>query len=364
MSTPKTIAATLTPHGRGAVAVMAVRGPQAEACIQHSFHAANGKAIESQPFGRILYGRWGGTKGEEVLLVRQQPGRVELHCHGGEAAPRAILTALHHAGCQITDAWEMLSQDADHAIQCEAARALADATTERTAAILLDQYRGALTQAFAGIEAALAVGDELRQAHARIDRLLALAEVGTHLTRPWRVVIAGQPNVGKSSLINALAGYERAIVFDTPGTTRDAVAVQTAIDGWPVELTDTAGMRRTADPLEQQAIERALSRVTEAELVVLVFDLSQAWTDEDERLLQSFPLAIVVHNKQDIVAEGEPRPPGLHVSARTGTGMAALVQEIGRRLVPNPPQPGEAVPFTDGQIVRLNSLQSRSDASS
>jgi tRNA modification GTPase len=173
------------------------------------------------------------------------------------------------------------------------------------------------------------------------------------------VVIAGQPNVGKSSLINALAGYERAIVFDTPGTTRDALSVLTAIDGWPVELTDTAGIRTTSDDLEQQAIKRARRLLSVAELIVLVFDLSKPWSAEDQQLLRDFPNAIVVHNKSDIAAANvDPmRPTGLPLSARTNAGMSALVQAIGHRLAPHPPLRGEAVPFTDQQINRVLAWQ-------
>ena len=106
--------------------------------------------------------------------------------------------------------------------------------------------------------------------------LLARADLGRHLVRPWSVVLAGPVNVGKSSLINALAGYGRSIVHHAPGTTRDAVTAATAIDGWPVELCDTAGLRPAATPVERAGIERAQERLAQADLAVLVFDRERA----------------------------------------------------------------------------------------
>lgn len=369
MSEKSTIAALLTPPGRGAVAVIAVRGPNAEAYTSPFFRAANGKPVEAQAIGRIVYGRWGSETGEETLLTRFSVpvltrfsvGNLEIHCHGGIAAPAAILGALEGAGCRLVDPSEILHSTVAGDFQRDAILALAHATTERTAAILLDQYRGALARAFAEIETTgrdvTCQADAMRQ----IDRLLAVADVGRHLTRPWRVVIAGQPNVGKSSLINALAGYDRAIVFDEPGTTRDALTVLTAIDGWPIELSDTAGIRETHDELESQAIDRARQLLTAAELVVLVFDLSQPWSPEDEDLWRRFPHAMVVHNKLDLVARPGPgnRPAGLQLSARTQAGLDDLIQEMSRRLTPVPSQPGEAVPFTEPQIERLHALRRR-----
>src|SRR5262249_42285045 len=134
-----------------------------------------------------------------------------------------------------------------------------------------------------------------------IGQLLNRAPLGAHLTQPWRVVIAGPPNVGKSSLINAILGYERAIVFDQPGTTRDVVTAATALDGWPVELADTAGLPAGVDPLDRAGIERETAQADEADCLLLVFDASQPWTHEHELLIERWPSAIVVHNKHDLV---------------------------------------------------------------
>ena len=109
----------------------------------------------------------------------------------------------------------------------------------------------------------------------KIDELLGRQELGLHLINPWRVVVFGAPNVGKSSLINALAGFERAIVSPTPGTTRDVVTVTTAIEGWPVQFSDTAGFRETQDELESAGIELATTALSKAELAIFVHDAAK-----------------------------------------------------------------------------------------
>ena len=179
------------------------------------------------------------------------------------------------------------------------------------------------------------------------------AALGRHLVEPWRVVLAGRPNVGKSSLINALVGYGRAIVHHTPGTTRDVVTAVTAIDGWPVELSDTAGLGQSDHPLERAGVERAEAALATADLVVLVFDAAQCRSDADRALRERLPSSVVVWNKCDLPPARGERPPGLAVSALRGDGIAELVRRIADRLVPHPPPPGSAVPFPPDQIAYL-----------
>src|SRR6185369_14624432 len=124
---------------------------------------------------------------------------------------------------------------------------LAHAPTLRTASILLDQLHGAFERGVTRILDLLATNPEAAREPLR--ELARYAPIGRHLVEPWKVVVAGAPNVGKSSLVNALAGFQRAVVSDIAGTTRDVVSVPVAFDGWPVELTDTAGLRE-AEGLE------------------------------------------------------------------------------------------------------------------
>jgi len=251
-------------------------------------------------------------------------------------------------------------------IAIEARIALADARTERTAAILMDQYHGALRQVLqqiieqatsavrsdeeklggrTGIETAL---QSLRQLHQR-------AELGRHLTKPWQVVLTGLPNVGKSTLINALVGYQRAIVHNSPGTTRDVVTATTVLDGWPIELADTAGLREGGGTIEQEGIARTRAQLAQADLVVIVTDATMPWTDQDQHLCDQFPNGIVVRNKCELVPPSTsthtnpPSRPILHLSALLGTGIDSLAREITQHLIPNPPKPGDAVPFTEAQ---------------
>ena len=212
------------------------------------------------------------------------------------------------------------------------------------AAILLDQLQGALAEE-------LASGDPRR-----LQTLLARAPLGLHLVTPWRIVLAGRPNVGKSSLINALVGYTRAIVFDQPGTTRDVVTATTAIDGWPVELADTAGLREGQDELESAGIARAREQMAAADVLVLVFDVTQPWTEEDESLVAQWPEAVVVFNKCDLAAMAGDRPGALFTSAVTRQGIEELIEALGRRLVADPPAAGSAVLFTERQVRMVEEM--------
>ena len=166
---------------------------------------------------------------------------------------------------------------------------------------------------------------------------------------PARVVIAGPPNVGKSSLLNALAGYQRSIVSPTAGTTRDVVGVDLAFDGWPVRVSDTAGLRQAGEQLEAAGIALAERELASADVVVWLMDYtdpSPVWPPHDfnGRLLP-------IINKIDqprVWGDGDwARVHGtLAVSAAAGTGVSGLTFEIVRKLFPIVPYPGEAVPFT------------------
>lgn len=356
-------AALLTPSGRGAVAVVELRGVGAAAVVAKHFVSASGAAASDLPLDRIRFGRWRATLdeaadvGEELVVCRRGDDEFEIHCHGGAAASSAILEGLRRDGCTIVDWTARLAAGDDDLITVEARTALAYATTVRTAAVLIDQLGGALRRALNEVTQLVERGDTAT-ARARIDRLLANAAVGLRLSEPYRVVLTGRPNVGKSSLINALVGYRRAVVFDEPGTTRDVVTAGAVFDGWPVELSDTAGIRTATDELESAGIAAARRRLAEADLVVAVFDLGEPWSDADDALTAEHPQAIVVHNKADLPTTPEARrPAGLHVSAVAGTGIDELIAAIVARLVPHPPAPGEAVPFTPRQIDELRRLR-------
>ncbi|BBO36365.1 GTPase [Lacipirellula parvula] len=359
-------ASLLTPTGRGAVAVIAAEGAGATAAIDAAFRAANGRSAAAQPLDRIAFGEWGaGEHREEVIVIRSGDAAFEIHCHGGVAAAQRILAALESAGCVIQSQADWAKQRSASLIESEADAVLAQATTRRTAEMLLNQRNGALQQAVAAIRELLNAG-QLDAACDQLSRLLERAPLGRHLIEPWLVAIAGRPNVGKSSLINAIVGYQRAIVFDQPGTTRDVLTAETAIDGWPVRLADAAGIRETNDPLEAEGVARARQQLQRADLVLWVLDgatladspqIAAAREWREELGVAEIDRVLIVVNKADRVDARRRAAGGVefcYTSALTGDGLPALLSAIAKRLVPSPPQ-REAIPFTVRQVELLHS---------
>jgi tRNA modification GTPase len=175
------------------------------------------------------------------------------------------------------------------------------------------------------------------------------------------VVIAGRPNVGKSSLINALVGFSRSIVYDRPGTTRDVVTAETALDGWPIRFSDTAGLRNEGDAIEMAGMERARATLATADCRILVFDTSREPHADDRRLLAEWPDAIQVAHKSDLPAIwGDAElDSALRVSSVVGTGMDELAEQLVSRLIPQVPAVGTAVPVCRRQVELLELARSK-----
>ncbi len=349
----------LTAEGRGAIAVVRLWGSRAIPVADSVFRPARGRSLGTSPAGSLRLGRAGIGVGDEVVAVRL-PGAfpfVEFQCHGGAAALAAVVRALEEAGATRADPGPSSDTTFGDRIREEALEDLAAAPTLKAAEILLDQAHGALSESIGRL-----VADAGRGAPsdvAELDALIRRAEIGLRLIPGWRVVIAGRPNVGKSRLFNALAGFERSIVNASPGVTRDVVSIRTAIGGWPIELSDTAGERSTGDALENLGIGRARRERHGADLVVLVLDRSEPLHDVDLVLLEAIPNALVVANKCDLPPAWESRPPTrirrrvCSASAETGEGLDDLVHAMVSHLILEPPLPGVGVPFRPEHLRRL-----------
>jgi len=294
-----------------------------------------------------LLGRLGGEVADEVVLTVKRGGpsqRLELHCHGGRANVRFLLDLLATRGLHICS-WQELEYRTDpDPFRAAATIALADAPTGRTAAILLDQYNGAFAAALDAILTALDRGG-IDMASTGLDALARRASLGRRLTTPWRVVVAGAPNVGKSSLMNALAGYQRSIVSPTPGTTRDVVTTRMAIDGWPVELADTAGVREGADVLEEEGVGKARTTAHAADLCLWLLDASAppVWPSDDLGTVRFIVNKVDLPAVWDLIVPAE----SVQVSALTHLGIPELCAALSGWLVADPPPPGAAVPFAE-----------------
>jgi len=340
----------LTATGRGAICVLAVFGKNVPQRLQPLFQAANGKPLDRQPVDTPVYGRW---KEEDIIVCLSSHRYVEVHCHGGDFAKQRILADLQETGFPISELPSGNQLDTADSAATDALVQLAKAATQKTAAILTWQSEGALDVALANVDRLIEQG-ALGEAGSLIDQLLMFAEVGLHLVRPWLVAVAGAANAGKSSLINQMVGFDRSIVMDMPGTTRDLVKVESAIEGWPVTLVDTAGLRQSVDSIEQTGVELAKKTIETADLVIHVIDTTQP--DERLRARLKGPDVIEAWNKCDLV-----RPPenelledrSVGVAALTGQGVPEFLQLVARQLVPVEPPQGQAVPFLVAHVEEL-----------
>ena len=333
----------LTHRGRGAVSVVGVRGEGARVCIDSCFTPVSRRPFLELTDRSIVYGNWNSTS-EDLIAVQTGNSDFEIQCHGSIAAVDSIKADLMAAGATESsdrNSWTI----ADNEHQAEIARAMESCLTQRTAKQLLQQYQLWKSPNVCDPNAA-------KQA-------LAFATFGEKLTTPWRIVLCGRPNVGKSSLINALSGFERAIVHPTAGTTRDLVSQHTAIDGWPVELIDSAGIRDAENQIERAGISKAREVIESADLVIHIVDAS---SDEpfDPGVSQN-RAGLVVVNKVDL-REHESRLdvscPVVTVSAKTSVGMEDFLTAISRALVPVVPEKGQLIPVTKSQRDFIKDLAS------
>ncbi len=264
-------AALLTPPGEGGISVIALWGHGASALTASRLKRDGSSSL--QP-GRLYYGVFAARDGrdlDEVIVACSGKDNIEINCHGGAIPTRLILKSLAEAGVSIVERRTLPGGRA--AIAEEAMTALFDASTDLAARALVAQAGGLLEDALMDV-VGLIEGGELSKARLAAWRLLQTHATGAAFVEPPAVAVVGPVNAGKSTLVNALAGYDRTIVTDVPGTTRDAVRVPVALEGVPVILVDTAGAAAVDTPIEKKAAEAARGALETASAVLFVYDAS------------------------------------------------------------------------------------------
>ena len=313
MDTPA--ARVLTPPGQGGIGIIAVRGPGAASLVDRVFVGTRRAAGELAP-GTIAHGtiRRDGAALDEVIVARldsQGEPCFEVNCHGGIAAVVAVVDCLRDAGAAVAD-WQDAPTPAPTPVPLLAASVIRAAAlselphvpTRLGAVMLLHQAEGALRAAIDRAGKGLEAGE-----CGPLDALIATAPLGVALLRPPRVALIGPPNVGKSTLLNALLEQERVIVHDEPGTTRDTVVERVSLRGVPFDLMDAAGIRNGTDDVEREAVQRALRMAEACDVALLLFDAREgAWPESMAApAFGGATRAIPVGNKADLLA-GPPPP--------------------------------------------------------
>ena len=382
-STSDTIVAIATPPGRGGLGVIRISGPDASRIANSLIgrskplkprHATFGRFGGSPPFSPSSRDEMGRSNASDhvVLTYFVAPSSytgedvVEVSAHGSPVVLGSILRAAIDAGARLAEPGEFtlrafLNQKLD-LVQAEAVADLIDAVTPLQARAAFDQLEGTLTTTITAIEkdlfdivarleASLDFPDEgyhfvapkeasesIAAVIARVDALLAQAQRGRMVREGAAVAIVGTPNVGKSSLFNALLNANRAIVTAIPGTTRDLLTEQADIGGLSLSLIDTAGVRDTADVVEKEGVARAKAAVDVADLTIVLLDRSRPLSMDDRELLgitASKP-RVVAWNKIDLPPSQplEPLDPieAVAISATTGAGIDRLIAAIGNAL--------------------------------
>jgi tRNA modification GTPase len=350
----------LTADGVGAIAVIRVWGPGAIAVASRVFRPRKGSAFLGTSPGRMRLGRMGDGIGDDVIALivpAEHLGlseEVEVQCHGGPVAVEIVIQALLEAGGIKRSPRAWLARLGLSPIGLAARFDLPRATTLLTARILSEQAEGALEtelrQTLTNLRAA-----NSEEAARLLYTLLERGKLGVRLIAGWRVALAGRPNVGKSSILNALAGFHRAIVSPEPGTTRDVITIRTALGGWPVEVADTAGIRPTTHPIEAAGVAMARDRHRIADLVMLILDRSVPLSPIDLEMISKYRDALIIVNKCDLPAAWEVvsalgNGAFLEVSATQGEGISRLSEDLASRLVPTGLPGGAGLPWRRAQI--------------
>lgn len=367
MSANDTIAAIATPPGRGGVGIVRVSGTAVEPIAR--------QVLEKMPAPRLVqYGAFIGDSGSPIdvgLAIRfvapcsfTGEDVLELQGHGGPVVLDILLQRVVALGARLAKPGEFAERaflnDKLDLTQAEAIADLIEAGSEQAARSAMRSLQGVFSDRIHVLVESLVTlrmylegsldfpeeeidflsdGKIMRQTEAILKDIAAIlqeARQGVLLRDGMRVVLAGQPNTGKSSLLNMLAGKASAIVTDTPGTTRDILREEIHIDGMPLHIIDTAGLRESADQVEQIGVQRAWEQIEQADRVLLLVDAKPGLRDSDRAILDKFPEPIpvtVIHNKIDryeLNSKLSEKTAQIHIwlSAKTGEGLDVLREHL------------------------------------
>lgn len=392
------IAAISTAQAPGGIGVIRISGPGARQIAGRVFVSARGQKIEEIPGYTALYGwvcRFGSQPEERIdeavatvfVAPHSYTGEdvVELSCHGGLYLLRRVLDSVLAAGASPAGPGEFTrraflngkmdltqAESVMQLIGAQGGQALRTARAGREGTLYrrIQGSREQLLTIAAHLSAwadypeedipqldESSLKDSLQSVQDDLTRLLDQFDAGRVLREGVDTVIVGRPNVGKSTLMNLLAGCERSIVTEYAGTTRDIVEETVLLGGVPLRLADTAGLRETNDPVESIGVDRAKDRLNTAQLVLAVFDSSSPLTEEDQELISrlSGTPAVAVINKSDLKQKidikyiNDKFQQYVYISARSGDGLAELQQAVEQLLHTADLNPSEGILFTERQ---------------
>lgn len=382
-----TIVAISTPLGEGGIGIVRLSGPDSLALADRIFQGKDGRKPSRMPTHSLHYGHIlaKGKLIDEVLLTVMRAPRtytrediVEINCHGGIVPLRKVLELTLKEGARLAEPGEFTRRaflnGRINLAQAEAVVEMIRAKTDLSLRVAISQLRGHLSTKVEYIRKKLAklrakveaiidfpeedvevlrredIRKEVEKLKVELDELLASADSGKVLREGIKTVIGGKPNVGKSSLWNALLGEERAIVTPLPGTTRDALEEIVNIQGIPLRLVDTAGLRRTRGRIERESVVRSRRSLEEADLILVILDGSEPLAGDDKDIMEASKgkVAIIVINKIDLcqrirlgeVKRASPDKKIVRISATQRTGLPELKRAIAdifwRGGVPSP----------------------------
>ena len=367
-----TIAAVATPHGTGGISVIRVSGPDAFAVCDRIFRNPKGKTLEQAKSHTILYGHItdNGKNIDEVLVsVMRAPhtftgeDTAEISCHGGITVTNAVLAAILTHGAVLASPGEFTRRAfLNGRMDLSQAEAVIDVINSPSALALdaaahqlggslsreIGELRSRLLDVTAQLDAAADYPEEeidelgeqqmaklIADILASVRALIASADRGTLIRDGVNTVLAGRPNVGKSSLLNALADADRAIVTDIAGTTRDVIEERVLLGGVCLNIFDTAGLRETDNPVESLGVAKTEEYLQKADLILFLIDAQEGVTEDDLRIAARLDAkkTILAVNKTDLAAAPElagldSRFPAVFLSAKQGRGLEQLAQTV------------------------------------